>query len=102
MVGEEAERLVVDGKHCASASPVCMASLHGPPHVPVTRVLSISDEQTSSSSNGSRTPSPQQCTGSASGGGVCGSPTPPETYSRKVFVGGLPPDIDQGTSQRAL
>ena len=76
------------------------------------------DEQTSSSSNGSRTPSPQQCSASsstsannasissnsnsssnnASGGrSSCTSPVPSaETYSRKVFVGGLPPDIDQG------
>ena len=73
--------------------------------------LSRTDEQTSSScsgSNGSRTPSPQQ-NGSGSSSGYssgCSSVSslsssssfspPPETYSRKVFVGGLPPDIDQG------
>ena len=58
------------------------------------------DEQTSSSSgsNGSRTPSPQQ-SGSSGYSSACSPPSfspPPETYSRKVFVGGLPPDIDQG------
>ena len=63
--------------------------------------IPLADEQTSSSSgsNGSRTPSPQQ-SGSSSGYSSACSPSsfspPPETYSRKVFVGGLPPDIDQG------
>ena len=59
------------------------------------------DEQTSSSSgsNGSRTPSPQQSSSSGynsacSSAGSSFSP-PPEMYSRKVFVGGLPPDIAQ-------
>ena len=78
--------------------------------------LSFADEQTSSSSsgsNGSRTPSPQQNSSSRSSSGYnsgCSTASsvsssssssssfspPPEMYSRKVFVGGLPPDIDQG------
>ena len=52
----------------------------------------------------SRTPSPF---GLASNASASSSPSPSssssscsalETYSRKVFVGGLPPDIDQGQS----
>ena len=55
-------------------------------------------------STGSRTPSPF---GLASNASTSSSPSPSssssscsalETYSRKVFVGGLPPDIDQGQS----
>ena len=55
-------------------------------------------------STGSRTPSPF---GLASNASASSSPSPSssssscsalETYSRKVFVGGLPPDIDQGQS----
>ena len=67
--------------------------------------VSVSDElslSSGSSSHGvSRTPSPPSSSYSLFNGnpaaGSSSSSLPPETYSRKVFVGGLPPDIDQGT-----
>ena len=51
-----------------------------------------------SSASGSRTPSPFGGF-SPSSSSSASSSTVPETYSRKVFVGGLPPDIDQGQSR---
>ena len=66
----------------------------------------VSDElslSSGSSSHGmSRTPSPPSSStypsfSSSSNPGTSSSTAMlPETYSRKVFVGGLPPDIDQG------
>ena len=67
---------------------------------PLAAVVSdeLSVSSSSSSSHGvSRTPSPPHSTTSSSYV-VAGTSTLPETYSRKVFVGGLPPDIDQGTA----
>ncbi len=64
----------------------------------------LADER--SVSSGSRTPSPfsGNNAGTTANGGLSASQsTPPsgvqESYSRKVFVGGLPPDIDQGMLQ---
>ena len=63
--------------------------------VPVSDELSISSG--SSSHGTSRTPSPSSSTYSSfTNSGTLSAAAPPETYSRKVFVGGLPPDIDQG------
>lgn len=53
----------------------------------------LSTSSGSSSHGVSRTPSPSY---SASSSFTSTSGAVPETYSRKVFVGGLPPDIDQG------
>lgn len=49
----------------------------------------VGSPTSASTGSSSRTPSPF---GAASAFSV------PESYSRKVFVGGLPPDIDEGTS----
>lgn len=49
---------------------------------------------TISVSSSSRTPSPLTPLPVTNGG--C------EVYSRKVFVGGLPPDIDEGTHKKPL
>ena len=51
----------------------------------------------SSGSDSSPTASPQQSGSSLSAYSLSSRfAPPPETYSRKVFVGGLPSDIDQG------
>ena len=56
--------------------------------------LSISS---SSSSHGvSRSPSPPYSSSPFTAAGTATPAAMPESYSRKVFVGGLPPDIDQG------
>ena len=47
-------------------------------------------------SSGSDGSSPQQSSGYCSACIPSSFAPPPETYSRKVFVGGLPPDIHQG------
>ena len=64
------------------------------PHLknPFSLHFYISSDESSSSQASSRTPSPFGFPSGASGSGGQSS----ETYSRKVFVGGLPPDIDQG------
>ena len=72
-----------------------------------------SPSSTLSMSSASRTPSPFHQTVHASGNSIHANNSTPsmsiggscavqasastDTYSRKVFVGGLPPDIDEGT-----
>ena len=56
-------------------------------------------------SSTSRTPSPfsSSIAGGNTSGNIGGSTySSGETYSRKVFVGGLPPDIDEGMWQYVL